>query len=82
MSFSPTLLLPLLCLLLSGCGTVTETNYDDGGAIPSSTETVQYNGQGKAKVIDKEVDPMMPYGDSEEGIREAEDYDLLDAPPE
>ena len=61
---------------------MTETNYDDGGSFPSSSETIQYDANGKAKVIDKQVDPMMPYGDTEEGIREAEDMDLLEAPPE
>jgi hypothetical protein len=74
-------LLAAATILLAGCGgTMTETNYDAGTV--SSSETVQYDSSGNAKVIDKEVDPMMPYGDSEEGIRRAEDMDLMEAPPE
>jgi hypothetical protein len=68
-----------LGLLFGGCGSLTETNYD-GGAV-SSTETVEYD-DGNARVVNKQVDPMMPYGDSEEGIRRAEDFDLLEAPPQ
>lgn len=70
------------CLWLTACGTVTETNYDDGGMIPSSSETIQYDENGKAKVINKQVDPMSPYGEDEQGIREAEDMDLMGVPAE
>jgi hypothetical protein len=70
------------CLWMTACGTVTETNYDDGGMIPSSSETIQYDDSGKAKVVEKKVDPMSPYGEDEQGIREAEDMGLMNAPPE
>jgi hypothetical protein len=71
----------LVCLLASGCGsTLTEENID--GGVVSSSETVQYDDDGRAKVVEKQVDPMMPYGTDEQGIREAEDMDLLEAPPQ
>jgi len=69
------------CILLSGCGsTLTEENID--GGVVSSSETIQYDDEGRARVVEKQVDPMMPYGTDEQGIREAEDMDLLQPPPQ
>jgi hypothetical protein len=66
---------------LSGCGgTLEEENIDDG--MVSSSETIQYDDQGHATVIEKKVDPMAPYGTDNQGIRDAEDMDLMGLPPE
>jgi hypothetical protein len=73
-------LIPFLLLFLCGCGTLEEENIDDAGNV-SSSETIQYQ-NGKAKVIQKQVDPMSPYGEDEQGIREAEDMGLMGVPAE
>jgi len=72
----------ILALALVGCGgTLEEENIDAGGMV-SSSETLQYDDQGHATVIEKKVDPMAPYGTDDQGIRDAEDMGLMGLPPE
>jgi hypothetical protein len=73
-------LLPLLLAALTGCGTITEENVDEAGVV-SSSETIEYDEDGRARVVEKKVDPMAPYGTDEEGIREGEDMGLVGEPP-